>query len=245
MMSINLLYLMAGRGTRISRDVRYAGSHKALVPINGTPMSLLSYQNITANMHGLRSNNYLVISDEILKLRPDLLRNFPGAVAIIQNGYVNGPAMSAKLAERYVKNNEPLLVSNSDQVLSGTISEAIKQELSGELDGILFCFNSNDPRYSYVTVSENMIASSMVEKEVVSNHANTGLCFFRNGEDFFGGIDALLGSKESELYVSDVCDYLIRSGKKFKVAMIDFIDLGTPDDIEMFLEHMNDISTNN
>jgi dTDP-glucose pyrophosphorylase len=88
-----------------------------------------------------------------------------------------------------------------------------------------------------------MIATGMVEKQVVGNIASTGICFWKKAEDYFTALPLVNKGPEEELFISDVHAAAIEAGKKFKVFMVDaFIDLGTPEDLDALEERWAAIS---
>lgn len=245
-MFLTVAFLAAGKGTRYSSTGEF-DVPKVMVPVEGVPMIIRSYRNLMGNKL-LRVAGKEDIFNPVIAITKELNEEFPELQAqvkdsaptltpqfYLQDGYVAGPARTAEPLQFMVPSDSPLLLSNVDQVIDGDILSPIHDALENDWDGVIFCFDSDEDRYSYVTVDENNFATSMVEKEVVSNFAGSGIAFFKKAETLFSYIDSAVSSRGmgEETYISDVCNEAIKDGAKFKVIMLDaFIDLGTPKDLE-------------
>lgn len=245
-MFLTVAFLAAGKGTRFSKTGAY-DVPKILIPVGGTPMAVKSYHNLIRQtlMGSVGEDDIfstvVAITDEFDKAYPEFRDQLQQSVPElpinfhIQRGYVDGPARTAEQLKFMIPPNEHLLLSNVDQLVSGDMLGDIKNAVEEGYDGVIFCFESNEDRYSYVTVDENNVATSMIEKKVVSNMASSGHIFFKEAETLFSYIDEAIFSREvgSETYISDVCNEAIKSGLKFKVSMLkSFTDMGTPDDLK-------------
>jgi hypothetical protein len=88
-----------------------------------------------------------------------------------------------------------------------------------------------------------MVATGMVEKQVISENASTGICFWKSASTYYECIKLVDKDLDEELFISDVHAAGIAAGKKFKVFMVDaFIDLGTPADLDALEERWEAIS---
>jgi len=248
---ISVVVLAAGRGTRFLDDPRYSGTHKTLIPVFGKPMSIFAYENSVTNLEDLPIAPIFVTSDEIVEdvdaFKEQVFSVIPeedGVRVFVQGGYVNGPAATSKLLYNQLRDQAPILFVNADQYVKGSYKEALLEVIeSDDLDGALFCFTSSEDRYSYVSVDSNMIATDMVEKQVVGDKASTGICFWKTAKDYFESIELVDKEPGEELFISNVHAAAIAAGKKFKVFMVDaFIDLGTPADLDLLEERWEAIS---
>lgn len=243
-MFLSIAFLAAGKGTRFSESHE---EPKVAIPVANTTMSAMSIKNLFSTC--LRpfigkedifspvvvitkelDEEYPVVREHIDRIDPDMPVKY-----VLQRGYVNGPAETASLLEFEVGKDQPLLISNVDQLIKGNVLDSIKEAVDAQLDGVIFCFKSEEDRYSYVSVDENGIAVEMIEKEVISEYASSGHIFFSKGENFFNYLNEARFSAElgQEIYISSVCNEAIKDGLKFKVVMLDsFVDMGTPEDLE-------------
>lgn len=243
--------LAAGRGSRFLEDPRYADTHKTLIPVFDEPMSIFSYRNTVSNLDGLSFAPIFVTSNVVTSLDPsfeqtiyEVVPKSEGTRVYVQDGYVNGPAATSKFLHNLIRPVDPILFVNADQYVVGNYANAILETLADEdLDGALFCFVSDEDRYSYVTVDEDMVATSMIEKVVTGDLASAGICFWKQSSDYFEALATITKPLDEETYISDVHAAAISQGKKFKVFMVDtFIDLGTPSDLDLLEERWEAIS---
>lgn len=248
---IKLVALAAGQGTRFSSDNKYSGVHKTMIPVFDVPMSVFSLKNTIELMGDLDFIGTYLISDNVgltLSEANDLIyshiKDLRRINAEIQTGYVNGPGESSAVIREAVGLESPILLVNTDQYIVGNFEDPIREALSDDtLDGVIFCFNSSEPRYSYVEVDENMIATSMVEKKVVGDIASAGICFWKNSGMYYQYLDVARELEPGEVYISSVHSAAIKNDRKFKVAMLDeFIDLGTPADLEVLEDKWKKLS---
>jgi dTDP-glucose pyrophosphorylase len=231
---VTVLALAAGRGTRFLESGYTV--HKTLIPVRGEKMSLVSVKNSIDNLGDVPHGLVFVTSTEVLSEDPGFMNQiastFNDVEIVVQSGYVNGPAISARIAAEKIDPDLPLLLVNVDQYIKGSYELAVKEVMSSkELDGALLCFYSDEDRYSYVTRNNKELATSMQEKVVLSDTASTGICFWKTAKDFYDTLETI--NKEGEFFISDVYSRAIADGKRFKVFMVDaFIDMGTPRDLD-------------
>jgi hypothetical protein len=89
----------------------------------------------------------------------------------------------------------------------------------------------NAPAKSYTITNEQNIITTVVEKQIVSNSFCVGGYQFRSGNDYIQAFEALKGKMKSEIFVSNIIDYMISNGQIFSECRVDnFIDVGTADD---------------
>jgi len=243
-MFLSIAFLAAGKGTRFSESHE---EPKVAIPVANTTMSAMSIKNlfrrclqpfigkddifnpvvvITKEL----DEEYPIVREHIDRIDPDMPTKF-----VLQRGYVNGPAETASLLEFEVGVDQPLLISNVDQLIKGNVLDSVKEAVDGGFDGVIFCFESEEDRYSYVLTDENNVALEMIEKEVISKYASSGHLFFSKAENFFNYLNEARFSAKlgEEIYISSVCNEAIKDGLKFKVVMLDsFVDMGTPQDLE-------------
>lgn len=247
-MFLTIAFLAAGKGTRYSDTGEY-DMPKIMVPIEGVqtrPMIAHSYNNLLRKVlrRAMDDDDVLdaiiAITEEMDKEYPELREAIKEAEISanpryhLQRGYVNGPALTAEQLRYMLPPNGSVLFSNVDQLVKGKVLQQIKESIEEGYDGAIFCFESDEPRYSYVK-DDNGLATEMIEKEVISSKASSGHVFYKNSIDFFDSLDVLKIKKKlgREIFISDVCNESIKSGLKFKVCMLDaFVDLGTPEDLK-------------
>lgn len=128
--------------------------------------------------------------------------------------------------------DQPLLLANCDQLAAFNPTDFVDTDL----DGRLVVFPSNKPHHSYVEVAGGVIVR-IVEKEVISNLAVTGIYFFKRAADFMEAGQAVIEQDKrvrGEFYVSSAIEQMIRSGKQLGVYQAPSAMLGTPEELQLF-----------
>ena len=89
----------------------------------------------------------------------------------------------------------------------------------------------NAPAKSYTITNEQGIITSVVEKQIVSNSFCVGGYQFASIGEYVDTFEKLKGNATSEIFVSNIIDYMISNGKIFNEKEVEnFIDVGTADD---------------
>jgi hypothetical protein len=89
----------------------------------------------------------------------------------------------------------------------------------------------NAPAKSYTITNEQGIITSVVEKQIVSNSFCVGGYQFASIGEYVDTFEKLKNNATSEIFVSNIIDYMISNGKVFTEKEVDnFIDVGTADD---------------
>lgn len=132
----------------------------------------------------------------------------------------------------------PLLIFNIDTMFHSETLAAALRLISN--DGVLGSFLSREPRFSFAALDDRGFVSRVTEKEPISDHALTGLYFFRETPLFFDLADACVRRDErtkGEFYVAPLYNELLARGKRVVVDPCDsHAILGTPAELAEFME---------
>jgi NDP-sugar pyrophosphorylase family protein len=243
---MNIVIPMAGRGSRFldekDKNPEY-GKPKPLINIAGKTMiewALASYP--LTNEDQLI---FLVLKEHIDEHRIDenLMKIFGQSIKIIVVDKVTeGAACTALLAKAHINNDTPLLITDSDHYIDGRIhfKEIVKHK---EIDGMIPVFYANNSKWSYAAVDEDNYVQEVAEKVQISRTANIGAYYFSKGRDFVWAAEEMIEEDDrtnGEFYLAPTYNYLIRRGKKIRLSRPRFVHgLGTPKDVEKFLEFLN------
>jgi NDP-sugar pyrophosphorylase family protein len=133
---------------------------------------------------------------------------------------------------------KPLVIFNIDTYFhSPTLAQTL---LSADHDGVLSCFDSREDRFSFAALDEDeRYVIEVREKEVISNHALTGLYTFQKANDFKETYEYHQAHDlrvKGEFYIAPMYNYLINLGRRYVLDHVEkhFI-LGTPEEYEQFL----------
>lgn len=234
---VNVLITMAGAGSRFSR----AGftTPKPLIPVKGRAMVEWAMESFNfLSWHKNKKFIFLVLKEHVEKYNLDreLKKLFGAQVEIISVPAVTlGQAETALLAAPYINNFQKLFIYNCDTYSESPIWDLILKE---DPDGIIPCFESSDPKYSYVRLDEFGYAAEVAEKKVISKLATTGMYYFKRGADFINSALAQKANGEKqngEFYVGPCYNQMIYSGKRIKTveASKNYV-LGTPEELNNF-----------
>ena len=69
------------------------------------------------------------------------------------------------IGKKYINNNSPLIISNSDQFLEWNSSRTMYNFNSKSIDGGILCFNSSHPKWSYALTDKNNYVIKVAEKK--------------------------------------------------------------------------------
>ena len=234
---INIVIPMAGRGSRFAK----AGYElpKPLIDVNGRPM----IEVVTRNIAPKRQHRFIYICQqehlEKYSLSERLKKISPNCEIIAIDHITDGAACTVLLAERYIDNNDPMMIANSDQFVDTDINDylsAIKDN-----DGLIMTMPADDPKWSFIQYDKDGYVTMVREKEVISNEATVGIYNYAKGSYFIKYAKQMIEKNirvNNEFYVAPVYNEMIEDGKKivFKDVGSKMHGLGTPEDLEKFLE---------
>jgi NDP-sugar pyrophosphorylase family protein len=235
----NILIPMAGRGQRFV-DVGY-DLPKPLIDVRGKPL----IQRVVESL-GIDGNYiFCVLREHEEKYRiSKLLNKICNCSIVYVDGITQGALSTCLLAEKYINNNDPLIIANSDQIVGFNRPLFIGNTLY--YDGCILTFPAFDKKWSFVTTNKEGMITSVVEKEVISTQANCGIYSFRTGRDFITSSHRMIEHNirtNGEFYIAPVYNMMIlpqyASGFRFKAQMVDkMFPAGTPQDLETTIKVM-------
>jgi NDP-sugar pyrophosphorylase family protein len=238
---LHIVIPMAGRGSRFAR----AGfrTPKPLIPLGGRPMIEWVIDNVRPRCPHrfyflcLREHmdSYPAVPAALRKLCPD-------CEVIPVDGVTEGAACTVLLARRWIDNDEPLMIANSDQVVDLNIEEYLAVGSDADVAGWIMTFWSDHPKWSYCRMRSDGTVSEVVEKKVVSNEATVGIYNFQHGSDFVRSADAMIAANlrtNNEFYVAPCYNQLIAQGARILIKRTGregdgMHGLGLPEDVNLF-----------
>lgn len=152
-----------------------------------------------------------------------------------------GTACTVLYARKYINNDTPLMIANSDQIVDINIADFINDSFKRGLDGSILTFidKEKNPKWSFAKLNNDLVVE-VKEKEAISEFATVGIYFFNKGKIFVeSAIDMIIENDRvnNEFYTCPVYNYAIKSGAKIGIYNIDFSKMhgiGTPEDLEIF-----------
>ncbi len=237
---MNFVIPMAGRGQRFA-DVGYTcpkyfieAKGKTLLEwsLSSLPLELASKLIFIA----LREHEAeFDISSKIKTLYSDKVNNIE---FLFLDQVTRGQAETVYLAKNLIIPDTELLIFNIDTSFH---SSTLKTHLSHSTsDGIIGCFKSDKPQFSFASVDDSGFVIKTAEKVVISENALTGLYHFKQASDFIETVEYHLNNNiryKGEFYIAPMYNFLIEKGRKFTIDMVDqFSILGTPEELQIFLK---------
>lgn len=232
---------MAGRGERFLKD----GFTRPKPLINVDNKTMIEYAIESLDIKG----NYIFIvykySDESLnKELNDILNKYTDKIISID--YITeGPASSALLAKELINNEEPLIITNCDQIMNWSSTHFLNHLRSSNLDGVVVTYDSITPKNSYIKLKQDGLAQRLAEKEVISKYSLNGIHFWKKGRYFVESTEKMIKKDircNNEFYISLSYNEMIENGFSVGVYHIDKNNhhaVGTPDDLETFIRNKN------
>jgi len=235
---MNIVIPMAGLGSRFKTEGFKLP--KPIIEVNGK--TLIEHSVSTLGVEG----NYIFITRKFEEdqynylLSKKLKELYPNSTEIILDSPTRGAVETVLHSKDLIDNDEPLIITNCDQITEWNSQDFIDFISNPNLDGVVVTYPSDNPKNSFALI-ENGFITKMVEKEVVSNYALIGVHYWKRGSDFVYSAERLLNDFNEkgrpECYVSETYNYLIDKGlliKNYHIHENQYISLGTPYDLKIY-----------
>lgn len=241
---INIVIPMAGAGSRFAK----AGYEKPkpFIDVNGKPMIVRVLENLA--YPGAR---YILIArKEHIDKEKELVKHIEekfNAIFIPIDKLTEGTVCTVLYARKYINNDDPLLIANSDQIVDMKIGNFIDDCKNRNLDGSILTFidEHKDSKWSFAKLDENKLVTEVKEKVVISEYATVGIYLYSKGKEFVNSsIDMIIENDRvnNEFYTCPTYNYAIKEGSKIGIYNIEFEQMhgiGTPDDLNLYLDLIN------
>ena len=240
-MKKNILIPLAGKGSRFKLKFE---KPKPLIEFESKPM----IQHVIESIN-IEGRFIFIIQKEHNhnnKLKNLLTKICDQSIIIEIDYYTEGAAQTCYLAKDYINNNEPLFITNCDQVYEWNQQNFVDYCLKSEYDGIVVTEKKNTPTYSYIKMNSNKIAEKLAEKKIISNDALIGMHYWRKGSDFISSVEKLIKrniKQNNEYYLSLTYNILIEEGLKISNYQLKdnekYYVIGTPKELFDYLNIKN------
>lgn len=240
--NLNILIPMAGEGSRF-KQVGYKVP-KPMIEINGKPMiqHVVDNLNIDANfIFCIRKDH-----EEQFNISEFIKQFEPTAQFVIIDSLTEGAACTTLLAKELIDSDKELMIVNSDQLVEFNSNEFYHAMNNDNIDGSILTFQSNETKWSYVSLDENNKVTNVKEKEVISNHATVGIYYWSKGSNYVKYANQMIEQNirygqsfngRGEFYVAPVYNEAIKDNKTFRIYDVErMIGLGTPEDLEKYID---------
>jgi len=236
---MNVLIPMAGAGSRFEK----AGYTfpKPLIEVHGKPMIQVVVENLNIDARHI----FIVQKSHYEKYNLKYLLNLiaPKCKIVQVDGITEGAACTTLLAKKYIDNDEPLLIANSDQYIEWDSNEFM-YSMGDRVDGGILTFTASHPRWSYVGLDEDGFVVEVAEKRVISTEATCGIYYWSIGSDYVKYAERMIGNDtrvNGEFYVAETYNEALLDRKKIKPYHLPagaMHGIGTPEDLNDFLAYI-------
>lgn len=227
---------MSGAGSRFAQ----AGykNVKPLIDVRGAPM----IQRVVENLNVSAKFVFIVQESHFREYNLETVLNLicPGCEIVQTNGLTEGAACSVLLAEKFIDSENPILIANSDQIITWNSSEVLAHLFQTGIDAGIVTFNATDSKWSFARLGDNGLVAEVAEKNPISDLATVGIYSWSKGSDFVKYAKSMISKNirvRNEFYVAPVFNEAILDGKKIRTKSIEKMNgIGTPEDLELFLK---------
>lgn len=147
----------------------------------------------------------------------------PGVRVVVADGETKGAACSCLLAIDEIKEDEPLIIAGSDQVVTANLQEAVNTFRERDYDGGVVTFEGIHPRWSFVKTNAEGLVIEAAEKRPISKMATTGFYYFKKGGYFIDAAEQMIKkgvNVNGRYYVCPVYNEMILKQKKIGIYQI-------------------------
>lgn len=238
---INIVVPMAGRGSRFANEGYELP--KPLIYVHGRHMIEYVVKNISPEQE--HRFIFICLQEHLEKydLEAKLNKIAPNCIIVPVKDVTEGAACTVLLAEKYIDNEDAMMIANSDQYVDININDYL--DSMKEHDGLIMTMTADDPKWSFIKYDENNFVTLLREKEVISNEATVGIYNYKHGADFVRYAKQMIDKDirvNNEYYVAPVYNEMIEDGKKIVYYNVGSEDngmygLGIPEDLNKFLSN--------
>lgn len=243
LMKINVVIPMAGLGTRFSN----AGfkNIKPLIPLNGKTFIEWSIESV--DFKTIETQFIFIILSEHHNLLYNHLKTIKSdCIILCVTKLTRGAVETCLVAENYINNNEPLIITNCDQIFEWNKEKYIEYLKDSNTEADVIVVESDNNKFSYIELDTNNYGIKLAEKEVISTNALVGIHYWKNGKDFINSGKELINKNiraNNEFYISLSYNILIKNNVKvtcYKLGETEkYLSIGTPEQVYEYLDYKN------
>lgn len=223
---LNIVMPMAGRSSR------FFGVPKVLIPVEGAPM----INRVIDNIRPKREHRFIFICLKEHRKGLEPLLSDLGQIIWIDD-VTEGAACTVLKAKELINNNDPLLISDCDQIINIDFNNFYNYFFESDYDAMFTTVESDNPAFSYARVKDGRVIET-AEKKVISNISPCGKHLFKHGKYFVEAAEKMIKANKrvnNEFYISPVHNEMLF--RKIGIyPVIGWFDIGTPENLKKYLE---------
>jgi dTDP-glucose pyrophosphorylase len=224
-----LIIPLAGRGSRYV-NVGFT-TPKPLIEIKGKPMLFHAFQSVKNVLYekvifiALKEHELAYKVSKIIK--EQIVNDFE---LILLDDVTEGQLCTVLTASQYFHPHASLLIAASDSYIESNIAESVKTCKS---DGIISVIDLPGEQWSFAKTDQMGRVTEVAEKIRISDHASTGIYYFKDALRFEQQAKQLIEQKETtkgEYYIMPLYNKLIAEGANIELSHAKAMwDMGTPE----------------
>lgn len=235
-----LIIPMAGRGSRYAN--KGYQTPKPLIEIDGKPMLYHAFQSVKDVPYSklvfiaLREHENQYGVSNIIK--EQITETFE---LVLLDEVTEGQLCTVLTAAHLFNDKEGILIAASDSYIESDIATELKQTMA---DGLISVCNLPGTQWSFAKTDERENVIAVAEKTRISDHASTGIYYFKNTKQFQLLAEELIKHKETtkgEYYIMPLYNKMIAAGATIKLSHAKAMwDMGTPEAKLKFETHLHE-----
>lgn len=236
---LNIIIPMAGNGSRF-KEAGYA-LPKFLIPIDGVPM----IDWVVYSLHIQAKFTFICQNKDYQKYNlGTYLKSICGPKTRIISLFepTEGAAQTVLMAEPYINGDEPVMVVNSDQYIEWNPIEFFYKAHNQRWDAGILSFPASGKKWSYVKLNSDGFVEEVAEKKEISNLATVGVYWNKKASDLFKYVKQMMAKNirtNGEFYFAPSYNEMLLDNKKIGIYNVKMHGLGTPDDLQKFIEQLH------
>lgn len=217
---------------------------KPFIDIKGKPMIQWVVENINVDGKFI----FIVQKKHLETYNIQYLLNLiaPGCEIVSVEGPGSGAATSVLQAKNLFNDNNPIVIVNSDQLITWNSNEFFYAMAADECDGGIVTFESTHPRWSFVRTGDDGFVAEVAEKKPISNLATAGVYYFKRGKEFIKYAEEMIAADIKtlgEFYICPIYNEYIRDAKQIRIFPVKKVwSFSTPKDVEFFIQKYDEIT---
>ncbi|MBX2894287.1 MAG: glycosyltransferase family 2 protein [Cyclobacteriaceae bacterium] len=220
---------MAGRGSRYA--TQGYETPKPLIEVAGKPMVLWALESLK----GITVSKYIIVAlkehEEHFGIQKLITNHVSEKVEFVWLEQVTeGQLCTVLAAKELLDVNEDVLIASSDTLVHGNLGEDLA---NNNRDGIISVANLPGEQWSFARTDKSGKVVEVAEKKRISDHASTGLYYFRNASVLIEHGERMINNQEKtrgEYYVIPVYQKMIEAGYSIGISKATAMwDMGTPE----------------
>lgn len=238
---INVVIPMGGLGSRFQSEGYI--TPKPFLPIFGVPMFMRVVDNIVPKSLLSKANIHIIVREEHASRFNELKTSEKIHIHTVEK-LTEGAACTVLTAKKFIDNDFPLVIANSDQFLEWSALNFYRCLFHPDFDGVISTFeqpNPTDLRWSYANINYNGHVTQVAEKLYIGPLATTGVYGWKRGSDFVKDAELMIAKNirvKNEFYVCPVYTMGIERGLSIRTHNCSKMwGLGVPSDYEYFLRN--------